>query len=101
MIEILLGAVTTEVVGDFFLKIVHPNLVRAGHRNEHLAALDVNIPRRADDLLASAAPAVVIASLRAVADECGHGFGFRIDHPQGVVFGIGDVKVVPVQGEPL
>jgi len=57
VVEVLLGAVAAEVVGDFLFKIVRPNLVCAGHGDEHLAALDVHVPRGADDLFASASSA--------------------------------------------
>ena len=101
VVEVLLGAVAAEVVGDFLFKIVRPNLVCAGHGDEHLAALDVHVPRGADDLFASASSAVVVTPLCAVADQCGHGLGFGVDHAQGVVFRVGHVQVVPVQRESL
>ena len=100
-VEVLLGAVAAEVFRDFLLEVVRPNLVCAGHGDEDLAALDEHVPRRADGLLAAALAAVVIAPLRAVAGECADGFGFRVDDAQRVVFGVGDVKVAVVKGEPL
>ena len=100
-VAVLLTPRPAEVIEDPLLFVVGPDLVGSSHGDVDLFAVDRDIPGRAEPLLRPLAAAGIVPALHPVTGESGDRLRLEIDDSQGVVFAVGDIQEVAIDGQAL